>query len=290
MAVDDGLSRVRHDGGVRRDAVTRTRRAGCLLAVGALLATGCTADPAPVEPSAPAPTTTTAAPEPTFEQALAALTPALVPGGEVRTCEELVPGSPEAQEYLDRVAQELAGGTAQEAAAAPTPTLPACGNPTVEDLRAGSITGFAHAPGAEVVLPVAGGAARVVEVYELADAEAAAATYARHVADPEGWAQDQEIPEVALEGGAYQPRQVITGARVAPVDVPGWSATVLSRDEAGFARDGSPSSAPVSYAHLWAVRGPLVLRVQVAADVPGAAAVTAGTTAEALADALDTAG
>lgn len=255
-----------------------------------MLVAGCTGGAEPAAPSTTPVPTPSVADEPTFEEAVAALTPALVPDGEVRPCEELVPGSPEAEEHLDRVAAELAAGTADEASAAPTPTLPTCGNPNVEDLRAGSITGFAHAPGADVVLPVAGGAARVVEVYELADAEAAAATYARHVADPEAWAVDQEIPEAALEGGTYQPRRVISGARIAQVDVPDWAATVLSRDEAGFTRDGSPSSAPVSYAYLWALRGPLVLRVQVAADVPGAAAVTATTTAQAFAAALDATG
>ncbi|GIG40851.1 hypothetical protein [Cellulomonas phragmiteti] len=278
-----------------RRAETRYGRAGCLLAVavGVLLTTGCTSgpDPAPVEPSATGAPAPSAPADPTFEQAVAALTDALVPTAEVRPCEEYEPGSPQEQEHLERLAAELAAergaATDEEAAAAPSPTPPSCGIEGVEALRAASLTGFAHGPGADVVLPTPGGAARVVEVYELADAEAAAATYARHVADPEEWATDQEIPAAELEGGYYQPRRVVSGAAVSGLDVPDWAATVLSRDEAGFARDGSASSAPVSYGYLWAVRGPLVVRVQVAGDEPGAAAGSAETTLRAFVDALE---
>ena len=276
---------VRHHGGVRRDVVTRSRRAACLLVAVALLAAGCTGDPAPVETPRTASPTPTPLADPTFEDAVAALTADLVPTAEVRPCEELEPGSPEAQEHLDRLAAELDAAT-QEEGAVPAPTLPSCGIDGVEALRAGSITGFAHGPDEAAVLPTPGGAARVVEVYELADAEAAAATYATHVADDEGWATDQEIPASELEGGYYQPRRVITGAAAVAADVPGWGATVLSRDEAAFARDGSVASAPVSYAYLWAVRGPLLVRVQVAGDAPGAAAATAAATARAFAEAL----
>lgn len=268
--------------------VTRSRRAGCLLVAAVLLAAGCTSDPAPVEPSRSTAPTPTPVAAPRFEDAVAALTTDLVPTAEVRPCEELEPGSAEAQEHLDRLAAE-SGAATQEEGAVPAPTLPSCGIEGVEALRAGSITGFAHGPDDAAVLPTPGGAARVVEVYELADAEAAAATYAGYVADEEGWAADQEIPAAELEGGYYQPRRVITGADAVAADVPGWGATVLSRDEAAFARDGSVASAPVSYAYLWAVRGPLLVRVQVAGDAPGAAAATAAATARAFAEALDAA-
>lgn len=271
---------VRHDGRVRHDAVTARRTSGCLLLVVTLLLAGCTGGPSPVEPT-PTAAPTSAAPGPSvFEQVVGALSPDLVPAAQVSTCEELEPGSPEALEYLEQAQEELGGAPAQTG---PAPSLPSCGLAAVEALRAASVSGLAHGPDDEVVLPVAGGAARVVDVYELGDANAAATSYAERVADPDGWARDQEVPAQDLGNGTVQPRSVVSGARVEVVDVPGWTATVLSRDEVSYASDGRRVSDPVSYAYLWAVRDAVLVRVQVAGDVPGAAAVTALGTARDLA-------
>ncbi|UZN03964.1 hypothetical protein [Cellulomonas sp. S1-8] len=270
---------------MRSDQVPGARRTGVLALVVGLLVAGCTGDPAPTVPSPTVSPTPTPVATLTFEQAAAALVPDLVPTAEVQPCEEYEAGSPEAQEYLDRLSAEMGAASDEEAAAAvtaPTPTLPSCGFAGLESVRAASITGFAHGPADPVVLPVAGGAARIVEVYELADAQAAATTYAARVADEEGWAADQEIPAEELEGGHYQPRRVVSGARLEAVDLPGWTATTMSRDEASFTRDGAPASDPVSYGYLWAVRDAIVVRVQVAGDAPGAAAATALDTARAL--------
>ncbi|MBD7917387.1 hypothetical protein H9657_03720 [Cellulomonas sp. Sa3CUA2] len=260
---------------MRRDAVTGVFPAGCLLAVAALLLGGCTGGPAPVAPSPTAAPTPTAVPALAFEDAVAALTRDLVPAADVQPCEVPAPGSPDEG--------ALAGPTGEPSVtgdeAMTTSPSAACGTKIAEALRAASLTGFAHGPGDEVVLPVAGGAARVVEVYELADAGAAAAVYAARVAEEEGWATDQEIPAEDLEGGTYTPRRVISGAGVTGLDLPGWTATVVSRDEAAFTRTGEPASDPVSYAYVWAVRDALLVQVQVAGDVPGGAATTATTTA-----------
>jgi len=250
-----------------------------------LLAAGCTGDPEPAAPT-PTPSPTPTVVGLTFDQAVAALTSDLVPTAEVRPCEEHEPGSPQAQAYLDRAAAglETAPATPEEATA---PAPPSCGVESVEAVRAASITGFAHGPEDELELPVAGGAVRVVEVYELAGREVAADAYAQRVADPDGWARDQEIPAEELEAGRYQARRVVSAAAVAAVDVPGWTATVMSRDEASFTQDGSPASNPVSYAYVWAVRDALVVRVQVAGDEPGAAAASATTTARTFAAAVE---
>ena len=57
---------------------------------------------------------------------------------------------------------------------APSPTLPQCGNPLLGDLRAASLAGHAFAVGDPVALPVAGGASRAIEVYEMPDADVGA--------------------------------------------------------------------------------------------------------------------
>lgn len=262
-----------------------------LVALGALLATGCTpaAEP-PVQTATAtaAPTRTTAA-APVFGAAVEVLTAALVPDADVHTCGAAAVAAPStglgetpAADLTPRLPRAGAKDTVTVDGAAAATVIPTCGSLDVETVRAAGVTGFAHGPDEPVQLPVAGGAARVVEVYDFADPEAAAATFARYVADPDGWAADQVLPEVALGDGTYQPRRVVTGARVAVADLPGgWGATVLSRDEAGVARDGQPSS-QVSYAYLWAVNGRLLLRVQVAGDEPGAAARTATRTAREL--------
>ncbi|ADG73485.1 hypothetical protein Cfla_0573 [Cellulomonas flavigena DSM 20109] len=275
---------VRHDGRVRRDVVRPPWGAACALVASALLLTGCTSGPEPVQPvptAAPAPSATGGT---TFTQAVAALTPDLVPAGQVTPCEELEPGSPEAREHLERA---TAAATAEPA---PTPTLPSCGLAAVEALRAASIAGLAFAAGVELELPVAGGAARAVEVYQLQDAAAAAVSYAEQVTDEEGWAQDQEVPAQDLGDGTVQPRTVVSGARTEVVEVPGWTATVFARDEVSYASDGEQVADPVSYAYLWAVRDDVLVRVHVAGDVPGAAAATAVETARTFAAGVAAAG
>lgn len=275
---------VRHDGRVRRDAVRGRRGAGSALVVTVLLLAGCTSGPTPDVPSPTPATASTAAGLTPFERAAAALSPDLVPAAQVTPCEELEPGSPEAREHLERAAAQAGDEPA------PTPTLPSCGLAAVEALRAASISGFAFGADGEVQLPVAGGAARVVEVYELADASAAAVSYAARVADEDGWAQDQDVPAQDLGNGTVQPRTVVSGARVEVVEVPGWTATVLGRDEVSYTSDGTPVSDPVSYGYLWAVRDNVLLRVHVAGDAPGAATTTAVETARTFAARVEAAG
>ncbi|KQR11817.1 hypothetical protein [Cellulomonas sp. Leaf334] len=231
-------------------------------------------DPAPPPSASPTPTHAPL----TFEQAAAALTPALVPTATVTRCDEYEPGSPEAQEYLDQVAQEVAasGGTA---APLPSPTLPQCGNPLLGDLRAASVAGHAFALGDPIEVPVAGGASRAIEVYEMPDADAAQTAVATEAADIDGWAVDQETPRVDNPDGTYLPRTVTSAAGVDEVDLPGWTAYVLTRDEASFQDDGSAAADPYSAAHLWAERDGLVVRVQVVGDTPGQAVATALATA-----------
>ncbi|WP_456789161.1 hypothetical protein [Cellulomonas sp. P5_C5] len=222
----------------------------------------------------------------TFEQATAALTSTLVPGATVERCDEYEPGSPEAQQYLDRVAAELAA-TEDERAALPSPTLPQCGNPGLGDLRAASLSGHAFAMGDPIELPVAGGASRVIEVYEMPDAEAAQTAVATEAADLEGWAVDGETPRVDNADGSYIPRAVISGAGVDEVDLPGWTAWMLTRDEASFQDDGSVAADPYATAFLWAVRDGVVIRVQIVGDAPGQAAATALGTATQFVTSLD---
>jgi len=273
VAVADRAPDERHDGRVPDRLLARARHAALTLAV-LLVASACVADDADrtTTPGATGPAAPTASLL-TFEQAVAALTPDLVPAVDVQPCRDDGPG-PEQERPEDAPAAP---------APAPAPAPRTCGDVTVESLRAGSLTGFAHGPADEVVLPVAGGAARVVGVYEHADVAAAAAAYAARVADPDGWAADQEIPAEELDGGFYQPRRVVGDAQLVGVDLPGWTAAVLSRDEAAYAHDGSVAAAPVSYAHLWAFRDALVVHVQVAGDEPGQASGTAVATVRAFA-------
>jgi len=251
---------------------------------------GCSADDGgdpTVSPSVSA--TPTRAPL-TFEQATAALTPDLVPTTAVEPCDEYPPGSPEAQEYLDRVAAELAAAQAEGAAIPmPSPTLPQCGTTDLGDLRAASLAGHAFALGAPVDLPVAGGASRAVDVYELADADAAQTAVATEAADLDGWAVDKETPRQDNADGTYLPRTVVSGAGVAEVDLPGWTTWVLTRDEAAFQDDGSAAADPYSTAFLWAAHDGIVVRVQVVGDAPGQAAATALDTATRYVTALDAA-
>lgn len=250
-----------------------------------LLVAACSGGPGTDAPagsaSAPAPAASPTAAPLTYEQAVAALLPDLVPAADVVACED--PGTSTPQP------RRGAGTGGAGAAAGPG----ACGVEDVDDVeavRAASLAGFAHGPSDPVSLPVTGGASRVVEVYELVDGPAAAAAYADRVADRDRWAVDQEVAAQELPGGLYQPRRVVTGAAVESVDLPGWTTTVLSRDEASFRQDGSPASDPTSYAHLWALRDAVLVRVQVAGDEPGSAAATAVATAQAYVAAVDGAG
>jgi hypothetical protein len=119
----------------------------------------------------------------------------------------------------------------------------------------------------------------VLEVYQMPDAEAAQTAVATRAADPEGWAVDRDTPSHEDEHGGIRPRTVVSGAGVAEVDLPGWTAWVLTRDEASSGDDVSVPPQGFSAAHLWAARADLVVRVQVVGDTPGAAAATALDTA-----------
>jgi hypothetical protein len=265
------------------------RVAAAVLAI--VVLAGCTADGGDdpsVSPSA-SPTATRA--PLTFEAATAALTETLLPTAEVRRCDEYEPGSAEAQDYLDQVAAsqaEEAAAAGGAAASPPSPTLPQCGNPTLGDLRAASLAGHSFAVGAPVALPVAGGASRAIEVYEMRDADSAQTAVATEAADLDGWAVDKETPRVDNANGTYMPRTVISGAGVDQVNLPGWTAWVLARDEASFQDDGSVAADPYSTALLWAARDGLVVRVQVVGDAPGQAVATALDTATRYVTALDT--
>ena len=194
-----------------------------------------------------------------------------MPTATVERCDEYEPGSPEAQEYLDQ-----AGATQDEGVAA---TLPQCGNPLLIDVRAASLAGHAFAAGDPIELPVAGGASRVIEVYEMPDVESAQTAVATEAADLDGWAVDRETPRVDNADGSYIPRTVVSGAGVSELDLPGWAAWVLTRDEASFQDDGSIAADPYSAALLWATRDGIVVRVQVVGDTPGQAVATALDTA-----------
>ncbi|GEK22342.1 hypothetical protein [Cellulomonas xylanilytica] len=271
------------------------RPARVTVAVAALLVlAGCTADATAPAAAPSASSTPTTAPL-TFEAVTAALSETLVPAATVRRCDEYEPGTPEAQAYLDQLAAEVAATRAEEAAATggaatplPSPTLPQCGNPQLGDLRAASVAGHAFALGDPIELPVAGGASRAVEVYEMPDPDAAQTAVGAEAADLEGWAVDKESARVNNGDGTYVPRTVISGAGVHEVDLPGWTAWVLTRDEASFQDDGSPAADPYSAAHLWAARDGLVVRVQVVGDTPGQAAATALDTAARFVTAADT--
>ncbi|KQY22959.1 hypothetical protein ASD16_10165 [Cellulomonas sp. Root485] len=249
------------------------RPARGLVAVVALLALGaCSADGDPsASPSASS--TPTRAPL-TFEEATAALMESLVPTATVDRCDEYEPGSPEAQEYLDQLA-----ATQAEETALPGPVLPQCGNPLLIDVRAASLAGHAFALGDPIELPVAGGASRVIEVYEMPDVESAQTAVATEAADLEGWAVDRETPRVDNADGTYIPRTVVSASGVSEVDLPGWTAWALTRDEASFQDDGSIAADPYSAALLWAARDGIVVRVQVVGDTPGQAVATALDTA-----------
>ncbi|WP_421735872.1 hypothetical protein [Cellulomonas sp.] len=259
------------------------RRAAAALAI--VVLAGCSAgggsDPA-ASPSASS--TPTRAPL-TFEEATAALTETLLPTANVQRCDEYEPGSPEAQAYLDRLAAEVAATQDEEAAA--SPTLPQCGKPTLGDLRAASLAGHAFAVGDPVTLPFAGGASRAIEVYEMRDEDAAQTAVATEAADLDGWAADKETPRVDNADGTYMPRTVVSEAAVGEVDLPGWTAWALSRDEASFQDDGSAAADPYATALLWAARDSLVIRVQVVGDTPGQAVATALDTATRYVTALD---
>ena len=244
------------------------------------------------DPSPSVSSTPTRAPL-TFEQATAALTATLVPTATVERCDEYEPGSPEAQEYLDRLAAEVAATQAEEAAATggaaaplPAPTLPQCGNPLLGDLRATSLAGHTFAHGDPIEVPVAGGASRVIEVYEMRDAEAAQTAVATEAADLEGWAVDNQRARVENADGSYIPRTVVSGAGVTEVDLPGWTAWLLTRDEASFQADGSAATDPYGTALLWAAREGIVVRVQVVGDTPGQAGASALDTATQYAQAV----
>lgn len=250
---------------------------GLLAVVALVVLAGCSADGGD-DTSTPASPTSSSTPTRaplTFEEATAAMSDTLVPAATVEHCAELEPGSPEEQEYLDQVAAEVA--TAEEGAAAPT--LPQCGSPHLGDLRAVTLWGHHFAPDTSVTLPVAGGASRVLEVYELSDADAAQAAVAARAADAEGWAVDKEEPWTDHGDGTFSPRTIVSGAGVDDADLPGWTASVLTRDETSFEQDGSAAADPYSTAHLWASRDGIVIRVQVVGDAPGQAAATALETA-----------
>ena len=252
---------------------------GALATVALVVLAACSADGSAPSGSPSVASTSTRAPL-TFEQATAALSEALVPTATVERCDEYEPGSPEAQEYLD----QLAASQAEEAAATgetapPPPALPQGGNPLLIDVRAASLAGHAFAAGDPIELPVAGGASRVIEVYEMPDVEAAQTAVATEAADLEGWAVDKETPRVDNADGTYTPRTVVSGAGVSELDLPGWTAWVLTRDEASFQDDGSIAADPYSAALLWATRDGIVVRVQVVGDTPGKAVATALDTA-----------
>ena len=141
--------------------------------------------------------------------------------------------------------------------------------------------------GDPVALPFAGGASRAIEVYEMRDADSAQTAVATEAADLDGWAADKETPRVDNADGTYMPRTVVSEAGVGEVDLPGWTAWVLSRDEASFQDDGSAAADPYSTALLWAARDSLVIRVQVVGDTPGQAVATALDTATRYVTALD---
>ena len=249
---------------------TRLAR-GALAAVALVGLAACSADGA--DPAAPPSVSSTPTRAPlTFEEATAGLTEGLLPTATVERCDEYEPGSAEAQEYLD----ELAATQEEEAAA---PALPQCGNPLLIDVRAASLAGHAFAEGDPIELPVAGGASRVIEVYEMPDVESAHTAVATEAADLEGWAVDKETPRVDYADGSYVPRTVVSGAGVSEVDLPGWTAWALTRDEASFQDDGSIAADPYSAALLWAARDGIVVRVQVVGDTPGQAVATALDTA-----------
>lgn len=256
---------MRQDGPVPPLRPVRAALATIALVVLAACSTDVVGDPA----ASPAASTTPTRAPLTFERAAAALTETLVPTATVERCDELEPGSPEAQEYLDRLAAE----------GAPSPSLPQCGNPLLTDLRSASLAGHAFVRGDPIDVPVAGGASRAIEVYEMPDTDAAKTAVATEAADLGGWAVDQETPRVDNADGTYVPRTVISGAAVHQVDLPGWTAWVLARDEASFQGDGSAAADPYSAAHLWAERDGFVLRVQVVGDTPGQAVATALDTA-----------
>lgn len=256
---------MRQDGPVPPPRPVRAAVATVALAA---LAACSTAGVGDLSASPPASSAPTRAPL-TFEQAAAALTEPLVPAATVERCDEYEPGSPEAQEHLDQLAAE---GVAN-------PTLPQCGNPLLGDVRAASLAGHAFVRGDAIELPVAGGASRAIEVYEMPDADAARTAVATEAADLDGWAVDQETPRVDNADGTYVPRTVISGAGVDEVGLPGWTGWVLTRDEASFQDDGSAAADPYSAAHLWAERDGLVVRVQVVGDTPGQAVATALDTA-----------
>ncbi|KQY46197.1 hypothetical protein [Cellulomonas sp. Root137] len=259
---------------------------GAAVALAIVVLAGCSADGGGGPAASPS-TSSTPTPAPlTFEEATTALTETLLPTATVQRCDEYEPGSPEAQEYLDQLAAEMAATEAEEAAA-PSPTLPQCGSPTLGDLRAASVAGHAFAVGDPVALPVAGGAARAVEVYEMSDADSAQTAVATEAADLDGWAADKETPRVDNADGTYLPRTVVSAAGVGEVDLPGWTAWVLSRDEASFQDDGSAAANPYCTAFLWAARDSLVIRVQVVGDTPGQAVATALDTATRYTEALD---
>ena len=74
------------------------------------------------------------------------------------------------------------------------------------------------------------------------------------------------------------------------MDLPGWTAWVLTRDEVSFQDDGSVAADPYSTALLWAARDGLVVRVQVVGDTPGQAVATALDTAAQYVSAVDATG
>ena len=130
----------------------------------------------------------------------------------------------------------------------------------------------------------------MIEVYEMPDADAAQTAVATQAADLDGWAVDEETPRVDNGDGTYIPRTVISAAGVDEVELPGWTAWVLTRDEASFQDDGSAAADPYSTALLWAARDGLVVRVQVVGDTLGQAVATALATAEQYVTALDPTG
>ena len=254
-------------------------------ALAVVVLAGCSADGGGPSASPSASSTPTRAPL-TFEVAAAALAETLLPTATVQRCDEYEPGSPEAQAYLDELA-EKAVATGGAAVPLPSPTLPQCGSPTLGDLRAASLAGHAVAAGEPVTLPVVGGASRAIEVYEMSDEDAAQIAVATEAADLEGWAVDQETPRVDNADGTYVPMTVSSEAVVDEVDLPGWTAWVLARDDASFQDDGSVAADPYSSAFLWAARDSLVVRVQVVGDAPGQAVATALDTATRYVTSLD---
>jgi len=276
----------------------RAATATLTAATAVLLLVGCSGQDGgatvPTRTSEPSPSATPTSL--TFEEAAGALGEDLVPTGSVSRCDELAPGSPEAEDYLARSAEELEAAkaeaaTSDEAAApAPSPTLPQCGSTSLGDLRAASVLGHTFAPGDPIDLPIAGGASRAVEVYELPDSDAAEAAVAAQGRDADGWAVNQEIPREDRPDGTYTPRVVISGSSVTDLDLPGWTAFVLGRDESGFQDDGTPAGDPFSTGYVWAARDGIVIRVQVAGDDPGHAGTTATDTARQFVQRIETQG